>query len=357
MSSAVASLRTLVIATLLAGLLPSPAGAQSVPFDSLYSFGDSFSDTGNVLAGTKTIGLDPAIPPSESPHATYYKGRFSNGPLAVEYLWQHLTGNAPGTRGGLQPILASPRYGLNRAIDFAFGGTGTPHLDQTPGGFWAPGLKGQVDLFRTVLRGRKPSKRALYVIATGWNDYRLDEFNVPMAPPDVVSNIVEAVSTLYELGARHVMVFDVPDPAFLPGGDSGGSGTMVAAWHNELLGQELTALAGRHPDLNIIPVHLNQLFPQLSGMGFEVSTPALALLMPNPGPFGVPAYQCLFVLPEACQDANFDVIGQLGVPFVYWDVVHPTTDAHRVLGQFLHDELNRSVAAAAPGRANARRER
>jgi phospholipase/lecithinase/hemolysin len=53
----------------------------------------------------------------------------------------------------------------------------------------------------------------------------------------------------------------------------------------------------------------------------------------------VPTAVCLFALPAACQDANFDVVGQFGVPFVFWDVVHPTTDAHAVLGQFLYDEL------------------
>jgi phospholipase/lecithinase/hemolysin len=333
-------LRALVVATLLAALLPVPVAAQVRNVNFLYSFGDSLSDTGNIFATTKALGLDPAIPPSESPHRTYDKGRFSNGPVAVEYLWQFLTGIAPDTPGGVKPILASPGFGSSKAVNFAFGGTGTDYLDQTPGGLWAPGLKGQVDLFRVALNGRKPSKRALYVIATGSNDYRDDAFNVPMSPPDVVQNIVEAVATLYDLGAREVMVFDLPDPAFLPGGDPSGVGSLIAAWHNELLAQGLATLAAQLPQLHITPIHLNDLFPNLPSLGFEPTTPALALLVPDPGPFGVPTYSCLFVLPAACQDANFDVIGQLGLPFAFWDIVHPTTDAHRVLGQFLYHALD-----------------
>ena len=92
-----------------------------------------------------------------------------------------MRGVAPGSAGSLKPFLAAPIVGSTGAVDFAFGGTGTPYLDQTPGGFWAPGLKGQVELFKSALGARKPSKNALYVIVTGANDYRDDAFNTPMA--------------------------------------------------------------------------------------------------------------------------------------------------------------------------------
>ena len=339
MSAATTLLRVFLVTTLLGGLLPASVAAQVRAVETVYSFGDSFSDTGNIFAGSKAIGLDPAVPPSESPRMTYYNGRFSNGPVAVEYLVQLLTGNAPGSAGGLQPILSAAGSRLAGSVDFAFGGTGTPYLDRIPNGMWAPGLKGQVELFRTALRGRKPAKRALYVIATGSNDYRDDAFNVPMAPTEVVQNILEAVATLYDLGAREVMVFDLPNLGLLPGGDPTGPGAQLSLEHNRLLAEGLASLAAERHQLHIIPIHLNDLFPVLFGMGFEVTTPALALLLPDPSPTGVPSYACLFVLPAACQDANFDVTGQLGIPFVFWDIVHPTTDTHRVLGEFLFDAL------------------
>jgi phospholipase/lecithinase/hemolysin len=69
------------------------ASAQTVRFDALYVFGDSLSDTGNDLILTKLIGLNPAVPPSESPHRTYYEGRFSNGPISFEYLWRLIKQN------------------------------------------------------------------------------------------------------------------------------------------------------------------------------------------------------------------------------------------------------------------------
>lgn len=333
----VGMLRAAVIASCLAIMLFASVEAQG-PHGPLYSFGDSFSDTGNILIGSTALGYAPPVPPSASPFRTYFNGRFSNGPVAVEYFWQLLSGAAPGSARGLQPILQFSGNASNRAVDFAFGGTGTPLLDQTPGGIWAPGLEGQVELFRLSLHGRKPSKNAVYVIATGANDYRDDQFNVPMSPPDVIANIVEAVDTLYSLGARTVLVYDLPDLGQLPGGDPQGS--LLAQIHNALLAQGLGLLGQQHPDLRIVPIHLNELFGELAGRGFQMTVPALAALFPGPTwPFNVPTAVCLFVLPAACQDANFDVVGQLGQPFVFWDVVHPTTDAHAVLGQFLYDEL------------------
>ena len=165
--------------------------------------------------------MNPPVPPSVTPHRTYFDGRFSNGYIAFEFLWERLSGHRPGSSRGLKPFLESPLLQKTGAINFAFGGTGTPLLDQTPGGFYAPGLKGQIELFRLALRGRQPSPRSLYVVSTGANDYRDDPFNVPMNPVDVVNNIEQAIASLYRIGARHVMVVDLPDLGQVPA--NGGS--------------------------------------------------------------------------------------------------------------------------------------
>ena len=78
---------------LLSFLFPLKVSAQN--YDEIYVFGDSFSDTGNVFNATKG-----AIPPSPA----YFNGRFSNGPVWVEYL--------------------APQLGLtfDPSTNFAFGG-------------------------------------------------------------------------------------------------------------------------------------------------------------------------------------------------------------------------------------------
>ena len=327
------SLFRFFLALLISCLLSSSAAAQMPQFDSLYVFGDSLADNGNVLVLSGALAIEPAVPPSVTPHATYFEGRFSNGYIAFEYLWQALAGTPPGSPDALKPLLAPPLMTQARALDFAFGGTGTAYLDQTPGGFWAPGLKGQVELFRRTLRGQKPSDRSLYAIATGANDYRVDPFNVPMMPAEVVGNIEAAIISLYRLGARHVMVLDLPDLGLIPAnaGDPGASD--VSRAHNALLESGLQDLQTRYPDLHLIPVKLDPLFYDLLSR-MEPRVPALEVFAPSaPG-----MSACLFINHASCQDVSTSLFNShLG--FLFWDVVHPTTEAHQLLGDYLYQNL------------------
>jgi phospholipase/lecithinase/hemolysin len=319
------------IAALIFCVLPSVASAQIPQFDSLFVFGDSFADNGNIFIQSKFQGVDPAPPPSVSPHRAYFNGRFSNGYVEFEYLWQSLTGKSPAGRDALKPVLAFPS--LNKgvgAIDFAFGGTGTDYIDQTPGGMWSPGLKGQVELFRAALRGHKPSDRALYAIATGANDYRVDPFNVPMDPAQVVGNIEASIVTLYQLGARNVMVFDLPDLGLIPANaDDPAAATYISMVHNGLLYARLTALQARFPKLHLMTVKLDPLFHQLIGPLLPI--PAIETVAP-----GMSA--CLFIDPSLCHDVP-EWIFNANLGILFWDVVHPTTEAHHYLADYLYDQL------------------
>ena len=70
--------------------VPAAWAGATTNYQAMYVFGDSLSDTGNDFISTTAQRLVPAIPPSVSPYATYWQGRFSNGPVAVEYLWRLL---------------------------------------------------------------------------------------------------------------------------------------------------------------------------------------------------------------------------------------------------------------------------
>lgn len=340
----VALFRTLVLTTLAVSLIPGAARAQVPEFDAFYVFGDSLADTGNVLLTSGRLGADPAPPPSESPHLTYFEGRFSNGWVAFEYLWETLSGHAPGSAGGLVPIAALPDLRRTAAVNFAFGGTGTPYLDQTPGGMYAPGLAGQIELFRHAVRGRRPSRNALYAIVTGANDYRVDAFNQPMRPEDVVRNIVESVKVLFTLGARTVVVLNMPDLGLLPGGGGAGSpASQLSAHHNRLLSEELAALSRRLRPLRIVPVDVNVVFrsliDQTDGVLDQMNSTIPALDVFFPPEYLPPGFRmslCLFIDPATCQDVPFF---ETNAQYLFWDVVHPTTDAHRVLAQHVYDAL------------------
>jgi phospholipase/lecithinase/hemolysin len=328
--------RLRLIATLLVlWMLPTAASAQIPQFDFFYTFGDSLADNGNVFLITKALGINPAVPPSEQPFQSYFAGRFSNGYVGFEYLWQHLSGHAPGSEKGLTPFLGS-FHRKPRAVDFAFGGTGTPRLDQTQGGLWAPGLKGQVDLFGIALRGKKPSKDALYAIVTGANDYSDNPFNIPMHPTEVVQNIIQSIVRLYLLGARHVMVLDLPDLGLIPANSGNpGPASQISALHNLLLENALNDLQAHLPKLHLVPVKLEPLFNALR-TSLEPNVPALAVFAPPNGAV------CLFVNPALCTDVSPILFNNLSLGFLFWDIVHPTAEAHRALADYLYEQLANS---------------
>jgi phospholipase/lecithinase/hemolysin len=322
-----------IVALLSIVLCPSLVSAQVPQYDCLFAFGDSLADDGNILIGTRALRMNPPVPPSATPHRTYFEGRFSNGYIGVEYLWQRLSGHQPGSALGLKAFLASPDLQKSCAVDFAFGGTGTPYLDQTPGGFWAPGLKGQVELLRAALRGRKPATRSLYAIATGANDYRDDPFNVPMNPEHVVRNIEDAIVSLYRLGARDVMVLDLPDLGLIPGNGGDPNATLISRAHNKALYAAVARLRGRFPQLRLILVELDPLFNQLRDK-LEPAAPALVVFAPTqPG-----LVACLFTNPASCTDAPPALFNAF-FGFLFWDIVHPTTETHKYLADYMYDQL------------------
>ena len=63
----------LIAIVALCRITPTHAGS---PYSALYAFGDSLSDVGNVFAASR--GTEPARP--------YFQGRFSNGPIWLDYL-------------------------------------------------------------------------------------------------------------------------------------------------------------------------------------------------------------------------------------------------------------------------------
>src|SRR4051794_25936876 len=79
---------------------------QAGQFTQIVAFGDSLTDTGNLYAVTQTSPSGP-FPPSP-----YYEGRFSNGPVWVEWL-------------ALQLGVPAPRPFVTGGTNYAFGGAET----------------------------------------------------------------------------------------------------------------------------------------------------------------------------------------------------------------------------------------
>ncbi len=191
-----------ILTLVLAVSLSSPVDAQwrnarssDQPFTGIVAFGDSLTDTGKLFEST--YGQVPPFP--------YYEGRFSNGPVWIEYL-------AESMNLDFDPM----------EDNYAFGGA-TTGRDNVNDGFYGndlPGLQDQIDQFETSLNGERADKYALYVVWAGANDFYNPSGGPPANPFETIIRGVEntnlAVLRLRSLGARRIMVVNLPDLGLVP---------------------------------------------------------------------------------------------------------------------------------------------
>lgn len=245
------------------------------PVDELYVFGDSLSDIGNLFqVNGRTY---PADPP-------YFQGRYANGRVWVEYLARQLG--------------VFPKYITN----YARGGATASRSNTL-----APNLLTQVQAFLQSHAQVNPT--ALYVLWIGANDYFQGERN----PVTTVEAITWAIAELGNLGAQRILVANLPDLGQLP------------ATRHSPNALSLSTLTQRH---NL------QLQLALEWLERELAPTQIAFLdayqlyqavMASPGQFG-------FVnIDHAYLSGLFN--HQSPDQFLFWDGIHITTAAHRILAE------------------------
>jgi phospholipase/lecithinase/hemolysin len=265
-------MRMIFLSVLSALFLTASTGYS---FTALYAFGDSLSDTGRN-------------PPS--PATSYFNGRYSNGPLWVEYL------------------SASLGLPYNAANNFAVSGSTTSDLLSEIAGLPAsPNL---------------PS--ALFTIESGGNDF-LQNANLGtndaawgIVVSNAVANFTNAVGVLYTNGAREILVATLSNVGQIPFFSAYSAnyrvyvGSKVAAFNSQLASAMTNAMQ-HSAGLRIYLADFNQetgnILSAPAAYGFTVST--------------IGALQ-----DPALTDKSFT---GPGANYVFWDSVHPTTRGHALL--------------------------
>jgi phospholipase/lecithinase/hemolysin len=259
---------------------------QSAPsINALYVFGDSLSDTGTVFRATG--GLYPPNPP-------YFQGRYSNGRVWVEYLAEHL------------------QISSNQINNFACGGATTAGVDQDSSSnsysnSLVPGLLTQVQSILPTQTQIDP--HALTVLWAGANDYL--QGTTHSAVP--TSNITQAIETLIAKGAKKFLVANLPDLGQLPAMRTSPNAdrlNQLTQSHNQTLRRSLKQLNQHYTDIQITTLDANTLYRQA---------------MTDPTAFGLTNVMgaCLSGS-RSCSHPD---------QFLFWDGIHPTTKAHRILGE------------------------
>lgn len=303
---------------LAAGTLPialvalTPSVAQAFQFSNLYVFGDSLSDIGRtfVLSGGQ-------IPPAQ---LGYFQGRFTNGPNWADYLAADL-----GVPSTIQ---------TNFAVTSATTGTensASPLL---------PGLQQEIAAF--TLTNPQADPNALYAVWAGNNDYFGTAAQTDPSIP--VGNLVNAIAALTSVGAKNILVPNLPDLGKIPlvagrGAAVSQATSAVVQGHNTLLAQTLATLGPQlaPQGVTLIPLDVSSLFNDAfanpSKYGFTNTSDACLfpspLLFP-PGPVTV------------CSNPN---------QYLFWDSLHPTTVTHQFVAEAAFDAISASAVPEPPATA------
>lgn len=254
----------------------------SFGFNKIVAFGDSLSDTGNTYAMDATA----------APASHYWEGRFSNGPVWVEYLAESLSATLECYAYG-----GSPSAGLGYGV--------------------FPGLDYQVPNFEAN-SGAGDYGDTLFTVWTGANDFTQGITTDPTVPVD---NIITAIIALEELGAEHIVVPNMPDLGRTPraiAAEPGAPGTIagmtaLAYGFNDYLSARLAGLSSLEGfDAVIYEMDTRSILDDLLGSGlFDETTTG--------------AHQAAEANPE------IDIWGIGDYEYLFWDDVHPTTTVHQIL--------------------------
>lgn len=263
-------------------------------FTAVYAFGDSLTDTGRN-------------PPTES---GYYDGRYSNGPLWIEYL---------------SAMLGIP---YNSTNNLAYSGSQTSDLSS------------QIAAMPTPANPQS----TLFAVWSGGNDFLQnlsanEENNAAWSVTisNAVLNITNAVATLYIDGAREVLVGNLPDLGQIPELSEEGTFTNYIDTQVQLfngsLGTAITNLMQGSPGLRIYLMNANQ---------------ELTNVYDSPATYGFTVVSIGALQDPNLTDKSFT---GAGADYLFWDPIHPTTKMHGMIGTLAYGlvGVGLNLAGSAPG--------
>lgn len=315
MTSKLMKLLTAISFTVLTG----PGVSRAMPYTNLFVLGDSLSDVGNLFIATDN--QLPQDPP-------YDQGRFSDGPVYAEYLWQELTlpgALAPSFGGGTNYAVGGARsryHVLDRQVNPAF----DPLTDATS--FPEFTLLGQRDALLDT--GTTLDSGALYTVWIGSNDVA-DAFEALLRganPGDVnalllqsSNDLLSVINDIVGAGAEELLIPNVPNFGLVP---------------------EVQDLLPVFPAAEALATQLSFAFNALVDASLAGITANITRLDTFQLLTDVVADPTLFGLPPDTNVTDACFSGFVGEPgsvcqnpeeYIFWDRIHPSATTHEVLGR------------------------
>ena len=275
---------------LVVGMLPNTSIGQE-HYRELVVIGDSLSETGNSFAAT-------GIPPSGPNGFPYFEGRFSNGPIWIDFL---------------QSALSIADEGV---LNFAVGGASTGFglkeppsgIFEAPAGLQVPTLGAQIELYLQV---DTPRVGQLFIVWGGANDLLTLE-----SPFVTARNMENHIRSLAAAGATDFLV-----PNLAPLGETPLAENAFQRWILNLF-----TLSYNYQ----LKLRLARLERQLP-ISIEVLDTFSLTLQALEGPF-------LFGFTNTTSAALSDIVAGVitpteGANYLFWDPIHPTSLTHSIIAQ------------------------
>src|SRR5687768_3155359 len=294
-------MRIRITLSALSVLLLTGGNVSGAPaFSSLHTFGDSLSDAGDSPSAVMSIykilnnNCDPLhfCPP-------YDDGRLSNGPVASEYLAESLFPGGVTTSNFRSYAVGGATSGIGNNGDI--GGSATDK-----GELGLPGMRQELDRYISD-SGGSADPNGLYLVWGGGGDYLTHD-----SPVAAAQNIGGYVNTLAAAGARHILVPNLADLGHTPLARSEGEESQAQAY-TIVFNNELATQLG----------NVGSSFPTTDIFQFDTYS-FLNNILQDPANFGFSDTQnaCVSLLVFSCDSPE---------SHLYWDSVHPTTQAHALL--------------------------
>ena len=307
-----------LLLSLFAGTTASTAGAAQ--FSGVVVFGDSLSDAGYYRPFLAGLGL-PA-------NVVSTLGRFTTNPGPV---WSELVSQYYGFTG-------TPSNVAGGNIFAQGGATVATNSPSTPPGFAQRPVSTQIGEY-LARNGGVADAGALHTVWAGGNDFlngftQLSQGQITQAQFQAqflgaAAAEIQQVGRLYAAGARYVAVFTLPDIGITPfalaaGPTAAATATAAAAGYNTTLFTGLAA-AGLRP----IPVDVFSLLAEIRANAAAYGFTNLTGIACGPFPPITTSGSSQFCGPNNLVAPGADQT------YLFADGVHPTSGAHRIIGNFV----------------------
>lgn len=337
-----------------------------VDIDRVVVFGDSASEQGYLKRKLRAFPPEP-----------YFAGRFSNGPVWVDYL--SMVSGLPIQNWAVGGSVS------RKFSDFSFDNHKfAKKIALAVGGKISGCLRREVNRYhrKSLLNNScERADRTLYIIWIGGNDYynplssTIDTDTYIDKPDDkrigsntvidrVIENIEVNIETLYELGARKFMVVNQPDLGIAPKMATNRryhsyrnesreqralalseAFSAISARHNQLLSALVKKLRKKHEDIIIDEMDLHTSSDRI----FKASStnPLIKHAVGEDYAETVTHNGRSVVINKACFYGAVWQAGKRKVcknpdDYLFWDGIHPSTYSHCLFAYFIHEQIART---------------